>query len=436
LFSRFRRRNQLAARRHGWARDTGKEPARHWTYHCWYEALSNNRRDYQEIRAGEIGIGVKSLQLSRSHFANSSAQEACKQRRRNVTTLRRRSRRSRQVCTSVSFGEAARDFLNGVDFRKQNIPVLEATAGGADANPLWRWLLAGRSIKVSALVSELPKTALWWLVLKKSTINGARFPWPRNYSDGHLPERAPWSGITGVCWLASGGMDFTEKMIRRIVDGHWGTRRLRYWWYTKVDFGSDDEHFCADPVCQCTERTVRYYDVFFLVDWRYCGGSLKTHGLEVEKQDNRQRSLDRIMENAKGKTLAGGLSVDMPTLCSHSQSPSKPWTHWRVQSCVFGWGEMCRKAFLNWMTQSINIAVFSKQQNELKEMTKLQWWTWVLARRSEDTPCRLWSWLFQGRIFLISSRGNGGEGACFSSTSRRGLFPTTKRNLSRYKELQ
>jgi lysyl-tRNA synthetase class 2 len=139
------------------------------------------------------------------------------------------------------------------------------------------------------------------------------------------------------------GMNITEDMIRFIVDKTWGTRKFTLADGSEVDFGNDGEHF---PKVSFVEVLKNEFGIdVFNSSIEDIAAKLKSEGLEVEKQDNRQRSLDKLWKKHR-KTLAGPIFlVDMPTFMQPlaKVQPDKPELTEQF-NLVFGGSEMC-KAF-------------------------------------------------------------------------------------------
>jgi lysyl-tRNA synthetase class 2 len=139
------------------------------------------------------------------------------------------------------------------------------------------------------------------------------------------------------------GMELTEQMIRTIVDKTWGTRQFTLADGKQVDFGKDGEHF---PRISFVDVLKKEYEIdVFESSIEDIAAALKKHGLEVEKQDNRQRSLDKLWKKYR-KTIAGPVFlVDMPTFMQPlaKVQPDNPQLTEQF-NLVFGGSEMC-KAF-------------------------------------------------------------------------------------------
>ena len=137
------------------------------------------------IAAKQIRILVKSLRalpLSREGFTNKEE----RLRRRYVDMNVNTDVRERFIRRS-KFWQSIREFLNSNGFVEINIPVLEHTTGGADANPFVTHMDALDQDFYLRISHELPLKRLLGAGFEKVYDIGPRFR-NENYSDEHLPE--------------------------------------------------------------------------------------------------------------------------------------------------------------------------------------------------------------------------------------------------------
>lgn len=296
-----------------------------------------------KTQTGEISIGVSSLRLLTKSLRPMPTELTSKEerlRRRYVDMNVNQEVRDRFVRRS-KFWQATRDYLNQNGFLEVNIPVLEHTAGGADANPFVTHMEALDQDFYLRISHELPLKRLLVAGYEKVFDIGARFR-NENYSDEHLPEHIAMEWYWAYAdWEK--GMAFTQQMIRTIVDKTWGTRQFTLADGQQVDFGSDDTDF---PRISFVDVLREQYDIdVFNSSIEAIAAKLKEHGLVVEKQDNRQRSLDKLWKKYR-KTLSGpAFLVDMPTFMQPlaKVQPNNPELTEQF-NLVFGGSEMC-KAF-------------------------------------------------------------------------------------------
>jgi lysyl-tRNA synthetase class 2 len=188
---------------------------------------------------------------------------------------------------------------------------------------------------------ELPLKRLLVGGFEKVFDIGPRFR-NENYSEEHLPEHVAMEWYWAYAdWEK--GMELTERMIRAIVDATWGKREFTLADGQQVNFGPDGEHF---PRISFVEVLRDHYGIdVFNSPMEEIAATLKEHKLEVEKHDNRQRTLDKLWKKYR-KTVAGpAFLVDVPTFMqplAKVQADNPKLTE--QFNLVFGGSEMC-KAF-------------------------------------------------------------------------------------------
>lgn len=294
-------------------------------------------------KTGEISIDVKSLRLLTKALRPIPTELSNKEerfRRRYVDMNVNQDVRDRFVRRS-RFWQATRDFLNQNEFIEINVPVLEVTAGGADANPFVTHMDALDQDFYLRISHELPLKRLLVAGYEKVYDIGPRFR-NENYSDEHLPEHIAMEWYWAYAdWQK--GMAFIEDMIRFIVDQTWGTRQFKLADGGAVDFGSDGEHF---PKVSFVDVLRDQYGIdVFNSSIEDISSKLKEQGLEVEKQDNRQRGLDKLWKKYRKTLVDPVFLVDIPTFMQPlaKVQPDNP-NLTEQFNLVFGGTEMC-KAF-------------------------------------------------------------------------------------------
>jgi lysyl-tRNA synthetase class 2 len=239
------------------------------------------------------------------------------------------------------FWRATREFLQDEGFLEVNNPVLESVAGGADANPFVTRMDALDQDFYLRISHELPLKRLLVAGYEKVFDVGPRFR-NENYSDEHLPEHNAMEWYWAYAdWEM--GMELTERLIRKVCDDTWGTRQFTLADGKQVDFGADGTHFSRISFVEVLKEK---YDIdVFDSPMADIQAQLKANKLEVEKTDNRLRSLDKLWKNIR-KDLAGPVFlVDMPTFMqplAKMQAANSDLTE--QFNLVFGGSEMC-KAF-------------------------------------------------------------------------------------------
>lgn len=299
-----------------------------------------------KTKTGEVSIDVRQLRLltkslrpmptKQDGFTNKEE----RMRRRYVDMNVNEDVRQRFVRRS-KFWQATRNVLLSEGFLEINIPVLETTAGGADATPFVTHMDALDQDFYLRISHELPLKRLLVAGYEKVFDIGPRFR-NENYSEEHLPEHIAMEWYWAYAdWEM--GMEFTERMMRQIVDETWGTRQFTLSDGKQVNFGKDGEHFARISFVEVLKE--QYGIDVFDSSMEDIQKALKDNNLEVEKADNRQRSLDKLWKKYR-KTLAGPVFlVDMPTFMQPLAKiqPGNPKLTEQF-NLVFGGSEMC-KAF-------------------------------------------------------------------------------------------
>lgn len=206
------------------------------------------------------------------------------------------------------FWQATRDFLESEGFIEINIPVLEHTTGGADANPFVTHMDALDEDFYLRISHELPLKRLLGAGYTKVYDIGPRFR-NENYSDEHLPEHVAMEWYWAYAnWEQ--GMELTQRLVRYIADKTWGTRQFTLADSTKIDLGPDDQDWPRISFVKLLQ------DVYGL-DVHTCTledavACLKEVGGEVEKIDNRSRVIDKLWKLERVKIAGPAFLVDVP----------------------------------------------------------------------------------------------------------------------------
>ena len=228
------------------------------------------------------------------------------------------------------FWQATRDFLNQNDFVEVNVPVLEHTTGGADANPFVTHMDALNQDFYLRISHELPLKRLLGAGFEKVYDIGPRFR-NENYSDEHLPEHVAMEYYWAyVDWTT--GITFMTDMIRSVLQTTFGTQQFKLGNFD-IDVSKDWEQWDYAETIQtryglnaldCTIEEVQ--------------AALKANKLEVEKADNKARGIDKLWKNIR-KDVAGPVwLINTPTFISPlaKVNPDRPDTTQRFQAVIAG----------------------------------------------------------------------------------------------------
>lgn len=291
--------------------------------------------EIDQSQSGEISIFVKELRLLTKALrpmpsaVDGFSNKEERMRRRYVDMNVNQDVRDRFVRRS-KFWQATRDFLNKKDFVEVNIPVLEHTTGGADANPFVTHMDALDQDFYLRISHELPLKRLIGAGFEKVYDIGPRFR-NENYSDEHLPEHVAMEWYWAYAnW--QDGMKMMEEMYKYTLKETFGTLKFKLdkfeidmskkwevWDYAKVI----KDHYKIDVFKSSLDDVKK---------------ALKDNKLEVEKTENRARGIDKLWKNIR-KDVAGPVwLVNTPTFISPlaKTNPDDPNTVQRFQSVIAG----------------------------------------------------------------------------------------------------
>ncbi|NCU34001.1 lysine--tRNA ligase [Candidatus Saccharibacteria bacterium] len=291
-------------------------------------------------KTGEISVATRELKLlTKSLRPMPSEQDSFTNkeerfRRRYVDMNVNQNVRDRFVRRS-KFWQATRDFLNQHDFNEINIPVLEHTTGGADANPFVTYMDALDNAEFYLRIShELPLKRLLGAGFEKVYDLGPRFR-NENYSDEHLPEHIAMEWYAAY-WDWRDGMKFQEEMFKYVLKETFGTLEFDLGNF-KVNLDQEWEQwdyaetiknrYGIDPY-NCTLDEVK--------------AALAANNLEVEQSENKSRGIDKLWKNIR-KDVAGPIwLINTPTFISplSKTHPDKPEMTQRAQVVIAG-SELC-----------------------------------------------------------------------------------------------
>ena len=266
-----------------------------------------------KTQTGEVSLGVKKLRLLTKSLRPMPTQQdgftnvETRMRRRYVDTNINQDVFDRFVRRS-QFWQATRQFLLDNDFLEINIPVLEHTTGGADANPFVTHMDALDQDFYLRISHELPLKRLLGGGYEKVFDIGPRFR-NENYSDEHLPEHVAMEWYWAYAdW--EDGMKFTQEMVRSIADKTWGKRKFTLANGQEVDLGPDGEDW---PRVSFVEKIKERYGLdVFECTLEQAVEQLKKIGGEVEKIDNKSRVIDKLWKKIRVEIAGPAYLVDVP----------------------------------------------------------------------------------------------------------------------------
>lgn len=250
-------------------------------------------------KTGEKSVGVKKLRLLTKALRPMPTELTRKEerfRRRYVDMNVNLDVRERFRRRSV-FWQATRDYLNEHGFTEINIPVLEHTTGGADANPFVTHMDALDDQQFYLRIShELPLKRLIGAGFEKVYDLGPRFR-NENYSDEHLPEHVAMEWYWAYAnWRD--GMQFMEDMFKTTLEKTFRTLQFKLGNFD-VDMSKEWEIWDYAEVIQ------KHYGIdVYNTTIEAVAAKLKENGLEVEKTDSIPRGIDKLWKHIR-KDVAG-----------------------------------------------------------------------------------------------------------------------------------
>lgn len=292
-----------------------------------------------KTQTGEISVEVQTLRLlakalrpmpgEQEGFTNIEE----RMRRRYVDMNVNRDVHDRFVRRST-FWQATRDFLNERGFLEVNIPVLEHTTGGADANPFVTHMDALDQDFYLRISHELPLKRLIGGGFEKVYDVGPRFR-NENYSDEHLPEHVAMEWYWAYAdWEQ--GMALMEDMFRTVLERTFGTLQFtldgksvdmsKPW--EKWDYASVIRDHYGLEVFDCTIDQVKE--------------QLQKHGLEVEKTESIPRGIDKLWKKIRRDVVGPVWLINTPAFISplSKADDNDPRFVQRFQAVIAG-SELC-----------------------------------------------------------------------------------------------
>mgnify|MGYP000885622991 FL=1 len=262
-------------------------------------------------KTGEKSVGVQSLRLLTKALRPMPTELTRKEerfRRRYVDMNVNLDVRERFRRRSV-FWQATRDYLNEHGFTEINIPVLEHTTGGADANPFVTHMDALDDQQFYLRIShELPLKRLIGAGFEKVYDLGPRFR-NENYSDEHLPEHVAMEWYWAYAnWRD--GMKFMEDMFKVTLEKTFGTLQFKLGEFD-VDMSGEWE------VWDYAEVIKKHYDInVYDTTIEEVAAKLKENGLEVEKTDSIPRGIDKLWKHIRKDVTGPVWLINTPKFIS------------------------------------------------------------------------------------------------------------------------
>ena len=229
------------------------------------------------------------------------------------------------------FWQATRQFLLDEGFIEINVPVLEHTTGGADANPFVTHMDALDQDFYLRISHELPLKRLIGGGYEKVFDIGPRFR-NENYSDEHLPDHIAMESYAAYQDYED-GMEFYERMIKYVTKETWGTLQ-----FTDVNgFEIDLDH--AWPKIKYADIMKEKFDVdVFNPDFDQLKKILKDNGVELDGDININRALDNVWKLIRRVSAGPYWMINEPVSISplSKVEPSDPRVTQRFHPVIAG----------------------------------------------------------------------------------------------------
>lgn len=288
-----------------------------------------------KTQTGEISISVNKLRiltkalrpmpLAHEEFSDKEQ----RLRRRYIDTNVNQEVHDRFVRRS-NFWQEVRKFFLGREFLEINVPVLEHTTGGADANPFVTHMNALDQDFYLRISHELPLKRLLGGGYEKVFDIGPRFR-NENYSDEHLPEHVAMEWYWAYAdW--QDGMQMMEEMFRQVLEGAFGKLKFDFNGQT-VDMGAQWQQWDYAEVIK------KHYGIdVFDCTIEEVSEALKKNNLEVEKTDNIPRGIDKLWKNIRKDVVGPIWLINTPTFISplSKASDENPAYVQRFQAVIMG----------------------------------------------------------------------------------------------------
>jgi len=267
-----------------------------------------------KTKTGEISVDVKTMRIlvkslrplpiKQEGFNNKEERF----RRRYVDMNVNEEVRQRFIRRSI-FWQSTRQFLNKEGFIEINVPVLEHTTGGADANAFVTHMDSLNQDLYLRISHELPLKRLLGGGYEKVYDIGPRF---RNeeFSDEHLPEHVAMEWYWAFAdW--EDGIKLQTDLFKFVLEKTFNSLKfkirgfdidLNQTWQ-KIDYAQiiKDKYDGLD-VFSCSLEEVK--------------SQLNKHHLEVKKVDNKARSIDKLWKNVRQNIAGPAWLINIPTFIS------------------------------------------------------------------------------------------------------------------------
>ncbi len=266
-----------------------------------------------KTQTGEISVEVHTLRLltkslrpmpvNYQEFTNKEE----RLRRRYVDMNVNDEVRQRFIRRS-KFWQATRDFLNQRGFYEINVPVLEHTTGGADANPFITHMDVLDQDFYLRISHELPLKRLLGAGFEKVYDIGPRFR-NEHYTDEHLPEHVAMEWYWAYAnW--QDGITFQTELFQYVLQTAFNTLQFKLGKF-EVDLAGEWEQW------DYTETIQKHYGInVFDCTLEDVKVALNDNKLEVAQTENKARGIDKLWKNIRKDVTGPIWLINTPTFIS------------------------------------------------------------------------------------------------------------------------
>lgn len=288
-----------------------------------------------KTKTGEISVNVEQLRLlTKALRPMPSAQDGFSNkeerlRRRYIDTNVNKDVYERFVRRST-FWQATRDFLLKEGFIEINIPVLEHTTGGADANPFITHMDALDEDFYLRISHELPLKRLIGGGYERVFDIGPRFR-NENYSDEHLPEHVAFESYAAYQDYEE-AMHMYERMMKEVAQATWGTLKFKV---GEFDVNLDQKW----PVVKYADIMKERFNVdVFNPDMEQMKKILTDHKVQLDGDVNELRLMDNIWKIIRRESAGPFWLIHEPVAISPlaKQDPDDPRVTQRFHPVIAG----------------------------------------------------------------------------------------------------
>jgi len=230
-----------------------------------------------------------------------------------------------------NFWQATRNFLIKEGFVEINVPILEHTTGGADANPFVTHMDALDQDFYLRISHELPLKRLIGAGFERVFDIGPRFR-NENYSDEHLPEHVAFESY-GAYQDYEDGMKMYEQMMKQVARVTWGTLQF------KDVNGFEIDLDCDWPRINYADIMMDKYKVdVFNPDLNQLKEILSTEGVKLDGDININRAMDNVWKLIRKRSGGPFWMIHEPVSISPlaKQDPNDPRVSQRFHPVIAG----------------------------------------------------------------------------------------------------